>query len=112
MRQNDLLCAQSPVGAEPVNAVQIGGSARDYQEPFRVVGRIAVPGYEPMHSRIGRMLYIAALGVNIRCCMPPRGRRRRRSGSTPGPCRGRRLTSSADSRRVSRCGDLSARLSR
>ena len=25
MRQNALLCAQSPVGAEPVNAVQIGG---------------------------------------------------------------------------------------
>ena len=24
MRQNDLLCAQSPVGAEPVNTVQIG----------------------------------------------------------------------------------------
>ena len=28
MRQNDLLCAQPPVGAEPVNAVQIGGSVR------------------------------------------------------------------------------------
>ena len=28
MRQNDLLCAQSPVGAEPVNTVQIGGYAR------------------------------------------------------------------------------------
>jgi hypothetical protein len=26
MRQNALPCAQSPVGAEPVNAVQIGGS--------------------------------------------------------------------------------------
>ena len=26
MRQNYLLCAQPPVGAEPVNAVQIGGS--------------------------------------------------------------------------------------
>ena len=26
MRQNDLLCAQPPVGAEPVNAVQLGGS--------------------------------------------------------------------------------------
>ena len=32
MRQNDLLCAQPPVGAEPVNAVQIGGSARVSQE--------------------------------------------------------------------------------
>jgi len=27
MRQNDLLCAQSRVGAEPINAVQIGGYA-------------------------------------------------------------------------------------
>jgi hypothetical protein len=34
MRQNDLLCAQSRVGAEPINAVQIGGSARDYQKFF------------------------------------------------------------------------------
>ena len=31
MRQNALPCAQSPVGAEPVNAVQIGGFARWYQ---------------------------------------------------------------------------------
>jgi hypothetical protein len=29
MRQNDLLCAQTLVGAEPVNAVQIGGYLRD-----------------------------------------------------------------------------------
>jgi hypothetical protein len=28
MRQNDLLCAQPPVGAEPVNTVQSGGIAR------------------------------------------------------------------------------------
>ena len=28
MRQNDLLCAQPPVSAEPVNAGQIGGDAR------------------------------------------------------------------------------------
>jgi hypothetical protein len=27
MRQNNLLCAQSRVGAEPINAVQIGGYA-------------------------------------------------------------------------------------
>ncbi len=49
MRQNDLRCAQSRVGAEPINAVQIGGSACGYQRTFamsaspQIRGRLDLP---------------------------------------------------------------------
>ena len=44
MRQNDLLCAQSPVGAEPVNTVQIGGT----RESLRDLALITRGGPHPV----------------------------------------------------------------
>jgi hypothetical protein len=54
MRQNDLLCAQSPVGAEPVNAVQL-----DSHEPLRC-SAVADENWVP--SAAGGLQAIGELG--------------------------------------------------